>query len=92
MRFHTESDEELFEDNPIEYIRRDLEGSGTAAGDQRRHVFLFHLDTDTRRRAAADFIRGLMERLEAQVTEIMSQYIQHYLQVLLSSYTTTHFY
>ncbi|ORZ00838.1 Cse1-domain-containing protein [Syncephalastrum racemosum] len=59
-----ESDEELFEDNPIEYIRRDLEGS----------------DTDTRRRAAADFIRGLMERLEAQVTEIMSQYIQHYLQ------------
>ncbi|KAI8375933.1 Cse1-domain-containing protein [Radiomyces spectabilis] len=57
------ADEELFEDNPIEYIRRDLEGS----------------DTDTRRRAAADFIRGLLERFEPQVTSIMSQYITHYL-------------
>ncbi|KAG2207684.1 hypothetical protein INT47_011804 [Mucor saturninus] len=57
-------DEELFEDNPIEYIRRDLEGS----------------DTDTRRRAAADFIRGLMERFEAQVTKIMSEYVTRYLQ------------
>ena len=34
-----ESDVELFEDEPIEYIRRDLEGS----------------DSDTRRRAATDF-------------------------------------
>ncbi|KAF7731911.1 importin-alpha export receptor [Apophysomyces ossiformis] len=58
------ADEELFEDNPIEYIHRDLEGS----------------DTDTRRRAAADFIRGLMERFEPQVTAIMSQYISHYLE------------
>ncbi|GAA5802690.1 Cse1-domain-containing protein [Helicostylum pulchrum] len=57
-------DEELFEDNPIEYIRRDLEGS----------------DTDTRRRAAADFIRGLMERFEVQVTKIMSEYVTRYLQ------------
>ncbi|KAK4517849.1 uncharacterized protein ATC70_001197 [Mucor velutinosus] len=57
-------DEELFEDNPIEYIRRDLEGS----------------DTDTRRRAAADFIRGLMERAEVQVTKIMSEYVNRYLQ------------
>ncbi|KAJ8663506.1 hypothetical protein O0I10_000748 [Lichtheimia ornata] len=59
-----EVDEELFEDNPIEYIRRDLEGS----------------DTDTRRRAAADFIRGLMERYERDTTAIMSQYIGYYLQ------------
>ncbi|RCH88978.1 importin-alpha export receptor, partial [Rhizopus stolonifer] len=58
------SDEELFEDNPIEYIRRDLEGS----------------DTDTRRRSAADFIRGLMERFETQVTKIMSDYVFRYLQ------------
>ncbi|KAI8889248.1 Cse1-domain-containing protein [Backusella circina FSU 941] len=58
-------DEELFEDNPIEYIRRDLEGS----------------DTDTRRRAAADFIRGLMERYETQVTHIMSGYVNNYLEV-----------
>ncbi|KAI9261688.1 Cse1-domain-containing protein [Phascolomyces articulosus] len=59
-----EVDEELFEDNPIEYIRRDLEGS----------------DTDTRRRAAADFIRGLMERYEPQTTQIITQYITHFLE------------
>ncbi|RUP48679.1 Cse1-domain-containing protein [Jimgerdemannia flammicorona] len=59
-----ESDEELFEDDPIEYIRRDLEGS----------------DSDTRRRAAGDFIRGLLEQFESQITGIVSNYIQHYLQ------------
>ncbi|KAI8149148.1 Cse1-domain-containing protein [Fennellomyces sp. T-0311] len=59
-----EVDEELFEDNPIEYIRRDLEGS----------------DTDTRRRAASDFIRGLMERYEPQTTQIITQYITHFLE------------
>ncbi|GAA5808330.1 hypothetical protein MFLAVUS_001720 [Mucor flavus] len=64
-------DEELFEDNPIEYIRRDLEGS----------------DTDTRRRAAADFIRGLMERFEVQVTKIMSEYVTRYLQTYSSDPT-----
>ncbi|KAI9288300.1 putative importin-alpha export receptor [Umbelopsis sp. AD052] len=58
------NDEELFEDDPIEYIRRDLEGS----------------DSDTRRRAAADFVRGLMEHFESQVTSIFLGYIQHYLQ------------
>ncbi|KAL0088446.1 Cse1-domain-containing protein [Phycomyces blakesleeanus] len=58
------SDEELFEDNPIEYIRRDIEGS----------------DSDTRRRAAADFIRGIMELFEPQVTSIMSRYINSYLE------------
>lgn len=38
------------------------------------------IDTDTRRRAAADFIRGLMERFEVQVTKIMSEYVTRYLQ------------
>ncbi|KAI8071011.1 exportin-2-like protein [Gongronella butleri] len=58
------SDEELFEDNPIEYIRRDIEGS----------------DSDTRRRAAADLVRGLMERFEGPVTTIFTQYINSYLE------------
>ncbi|CEI96205.1 hypothetical protein RMCBS344292_10371 [Rhizopus microsporus] len=62
-------DEELFEDNPIEYIRRDLEGS----------------DTDTRRRAAADFIKGLLERYEAAVTKIMSEHIYNYLMTYSSN-------
>ncbi|KAI9822267.1 MAG: importin-alpha export receptor [Thelocarpon impressellum] len=58
-----ESDEELFEDEPIEFIRRDLEGS----------------DSDTRRRAATDFLRQLMHHFEKLVTDVVSRYIDHYL-------------
>ncbi|RPA83879.1 Cse1-domain-containing protein [Ascobolus immersus RN42] len=58
-----ESDEELFEDDPIEFIRRDLEGS----------------DSDTRRRAATDFLRQLLEKFEKTVTDVVSRYITHYL-------------
>lgn len=58
-----ESDVELFEDEPIEYIRRDLEGS----------------DSDTRRRAATDFLRALMEQFEALTTGLVTQYIDHYI-------------
>ncbi|KAI9774741.1 MAG: importin-alpha export receptor [Candelina submexicana] len=58
-----ESDMELFEDEPIEFIRRDLEGS----------------DSDTRRRAATDFLRQLMEQFEKLVTEVVFRYIDHYL-------------
>lgn len=59
-----ESDIELFEDEPIEFIRRDLEGS----------------DSETRRRAATDFLRALMEQFEELVTSVVSKYIDHYLQ------------
>lgn len=58
-----DSDEELFEDEPIEFIRRDLEGS----------------DSDTRRRAATDFLRSLAERFEESVTRVVSKYTEHYL-------------
>ncbi|KAL4976506.1 CAS/CSE protein [Aspergillus desertorum] len=58
-----ESDEELFEDEPIEFIRRDLEGS----------------DSDTRRRAATDFLKQLNGNFEASVTKTVLQYIEHYL-------------
>lgn len=58
-----ESDEELFEDDPIEYTRRDLEGS----------------DTDTRRRAATDFIRELTEKMESKATQVVMTYVQGYL-------------
>ncbi|KAA8643278.1 hypothetical protein EYZ11_002332 [Aspergillus tanneri] len=58
-----ESDEELFEDEPIEFIRRDLEGS----------------DSDTRRRAATDFLRKLAEKFEEPVTKVVLQYTEHYL-------------
>jgi exportin-2 (importin alpha re-exporter) len=58
-----ESDVEMFEDEPIEFIRRDLEGS----------------DSDTRRRAATDFLRQLLGKFEHSVTKVVTQYTDHYL-------------
>uniref|UniRef100_A0A8C5CJJ2 Exportin-2 n=1 Tax=Gadus morhua TaxID=8049 RepID=A0A8C5CJJ2_GADMO len=58
MEFRS-ADEEAFEDNSEEYIRRDLEGS----------------DIDTRRRAACDLVRGLCKFFEAPVTAIFSGYV-----------------
>jgi exportin-2 (importin alpha re-exporter) len=59
-----ECDVEQFEDNPEEYIRRDLEGS----------------DVDTRRRAACDLVKGLSRYFEAQITNIFGTYVQTMLQ------------
>lgn len=59
-----EADEELFEDEPIEYIRRDLEGA----------------DNDTRRRAATDFLRRLMQTFRQAVTTVTMGHIQSFLQ------------
>lgn len=59
IRF-TVSDEELFEDNSEEYIRRDIEGS----------------DIDTRRRAACDLVKTLSQNFEAKIFEIFGQYLQ----------------
>lgn len=39
----TDADEELFEDNPEEYIRRDIEGSGNA--QRHAHAFLCYFCT-----------------------------------------------
>ena len=58
-----ESDMELFEDEPIQFIRRDLEGS----------------DNDTRRRAATDFLRTLMAKFEDMVATVVLKYVDHYL-------------
>lgn len=54
------SDQELFEDNPEEYIRRDIEGS----------------DIDTRRRAACDLVNTLSQNFEQRIMEIFGQYLQ----------------
>ncbi|XP_076182593.1 chromosome segregation 1 [Ptiloglossa arizonensis] len=59
-----ESDNELFEDNPEEYIRRDIEGS----------------DVDTRRRAACDLVKVLSRSFEVKIMEIFGAYIQIMLQ------------
>ena len=58
-----DSDMELLEDEPIEFIRRDLEGS----------------DSDTRRRASTDFLRQLMSNFETLVADVVTRYIDHYL-------------
>lgn len=55
-----ESDNELFVDNPEEYIRRDIEGS----------------DVDTRRRAACDLVKVLSKYFEAKIMDIFGAYIQ----------------
>ncbi|XP_077991102.1 exportin-2-like [Glandiceps talaboti] len=62
--YFRDADEELFEDNPEEYIRRDIEGS----------------DIDTRRRAASDLVRALCKFFEQPVTQIFSHYVNQMLQ------------
>lgn len=59
-----DADEEAFEDNPDEYIRRDIEGS----------------DVDTRRRAACDLVKALSKSFEGPVIQNFSQYVQAMLQ------------
>ncbi len=60
----TENDEELFDMNPSDYIRKDMEGS----------------DQDTRRRAAVDLIRTLMKFFANKVSELCLNYINVLLQ------------
>lgn len=57
--YFRQADEELFEDNPEEYVRRDLEGS----------------DVGTRRYSACNLVRGLCRFFEGQVIGIFSGYI-----------------
>ena len=63
MQFR-DTDEELFEDNPEEYIRRDLEGS----------------DVGTRRYSATNLIRGLCNYFEQPITTIFTAYINTLLE------------
>jgi exportin-2 (importin alpha re-exporter) len=69
----TDNDEELFHDNPSDYIRKDMEGS----------------DQDTRRRAACDFIRSLLKNFRNKTTEICMTYIDGLLQQYTSSTVTS---
>ena len=55
----SEADEELFDNNPSDYIQKDMEG-----GDQ-----------DTRRRCACDLIRGLLKFFKEQTSQICLAYI-----------------
>jgi len=55
---------EMFEEDPAEFVRRDLEGS----------------DSDTRRQAAIEITRALIEQFQKEVTGIITRYVQNYLQ------------
>ncbi|CAM6129189.1 unnamed protein product [Calypogeia fissa] len=59
-----DEDEELFEMNHVEYIRRDMEGS----------------DLDTRRRVACELVKGLSTHYREQVTGLFSAYINEMLK------------
>jgi exportin-2 (importin alpha re-exporter) len=61
----TEADEELFTDNPADYIRKDMEGS----------------DQDTRRRCAMDLVRSLLKFFPHQISQLSIQYIGSLLEV-----------
>jgi len=63
--FLRDVDIEIFEDNPEEYIRKDIERS----------------DIDTRRRAASDLVQALSTQFEKQVVAIFSSYVTELLQV-----------
>lgn len=54
-----DEDIEVFEMNWVEYVRRDTEGS----------------DSDTRRRAASELVRALVEKFPTQTTELFSGYV-----------------
>lgn len=60
----TESDEEMFECNPTEYIRKDIEGS----------------DQDTRRRCASELIRSLLKFFDVQISQLSLAYIRAMLE------------
>jgi len=82
-------DEELFEMDPIEYIRRDIEGSGYNTKIYVKllcmswvvYQLYIPIDSETRRRAATDFVRGLMVLYLEQITQIIKTYVEQYLNV-----------
>lgn len=53
-------DEELFVDSPDGWVAQELEGA----------------NTETRRRAAVDFVRVLSRHFEARMTQVFGQYVQ----------------
>ena len=54
-----EGDIELFEMNWVEYVRRDAEGS----------------DSETRRRAASELVKALVEKFPGETTQLFSGYV-----------------
>lgn len=60
----TNLDEDIFENNPLDYIRKDIEGT----------------DQDTRRRCAMDLVRSLLKFFAVKVSSLCIGYIDAMLQ------------
>ena len=60
--YFRENDEETFEDEPIVYVRSDLEGS----------------DFDSRRKSATDFLRELKELNSELLTNVVMKYVNQF--------------
>ncbi len=58
-----QADIDLFDENGVEYVRRDMEGS----------------DVDTRRRTTIDFVRGLRVQFNQEVSNILKTFVMHLL-------------
>jgi exportin-2 (importin alpha re-exporter) len=65
----SEADVELFEDNPPDYIRKDIEGG----------------DADTRRRSACDLVRSLLKFFPEKTSALCVGYIAEMLKMYQSS-------
>lgn len=84
-------EEEMFEDDALEYVRRDLESASAfipRVSSFKPPYFVPDIisrylcsDSETRRQAASDFTKALMEQFEPQVTAIVTRYIGAYLTV-----------
>ncbi|KAI0463518.1 hypothetical protein LJB42_002518 [Komagataella kurtzmanii] len=64
-----QADEELFEDDPIEFIRLDLEGA----------------DSESRKKSALELLKVLKEQNQSSVTSIGMKYVNQYLHEYLQS-------
>lgn len=79
-----DSDIEWFEDDPDDYMKKDIEGALFPLITLQRMLKRLGSDVETRRRAAADFVRALCKQFEAQVVDIFRQYIQQLLGMYAS--------
>jgi len=76
----------MFEDDPMEFIRQDLEASTGRlelgyVHRYKRRLTLSLTEHDTRRAAATEFTRALMQLFEQQITTIIGGHIERFLQV-----------
>ncbi|PIO63476.1 Importin-beta protein, partial [Teladorsagia circumcincta] len=77
-----QEDLEMFEDEPIEYMKKDIEGIYSLSVVTITIYFAHHLrfflgtDTCTRRRGAIDLVRALCRKFEERLVPVLAQLVQ----------------